>query len=358
MRGWRHLLLTWGGGLFASILIVWAPATILTNRFAPMVWDDLLGRYVRHQGLTVSERTEGWADTHVGAHGLVAGQDAVASGPSPKIVLWGDSHAEANCIPDSDKIMSVFNTLARDLPVKGFTVGVSRWCLADYNQELPVYEKSFSNIIGHVILLNGVDKLLPTRDLPIHAHFLANPWRFVEHQWKPTPRGLLLSQVVYGLHLQFAHELYRKALDTNLRFAPGRVASGVSADSQPAPPEDLEAGWLFALDALRLHTKGFIAFVYCPFIPQLVGGQVLREDPERAIKQRFQAFCQRHDVPFLDMTQDTLTLFDTTGQLTHGFFNSPPGQGHLNSLGQALVAQRLFEFMRSLPPPPRRPPSL
>lgn len=62
----------------------------------------------------------------------------------------------------------------------------------------------------------------------------------------------------------------------------------------------------------------------------------------------FTECCKNNNVPFINMDDVMIQHFEETYQLPHGFSNSTPGTGHLNTLGHRLIAQEVYDEINRL----------
>lgn len=338
---WRDVCV-WSGGFVCSTLLVWGLSAVFSNSIVPVEWDDELGLFVLSSGTVSRFRSEGWADTRIGKHGLTIAGERVLKGASHKMIIWGDSFAEAVQIDDSRRIANLFNTMSTSL--QAFTVAGGGRGVADYYFDIPRYEKLADNIEGHVILIAGLDDVLPGRHVGCHSRFLSDPWRFEASACPPSDLSLRFAPFASRWKLEFLYALYRGMKDYPFRFTPGRVADGRD-DRRVAPMEKMGQAWEFLVQSLKAQTSGFITFVYVPPGPFLQDGQVVTSDPEEALKGEFRAICESAGVGFIDMSREYADLYTRDGRLPRGFFNSPPGVGHLNEDGQRLIAERVHEFI-------------
>ncbi len=339
--------LSWGGGFVCSFLFVWLVAPIFTNSTILWEYDEVLGHYVRKPGSVVLERSEGWAETAINKHGLIGHGDAVLAKAGPKFVLWGDSHVEAFQVDDSQKAVSVYNAGAGNGDIKGLAIGESGLSVADYYFDIPKIEHAYSDIVRHVIMLNGMNDVLPCESLSTHSRFAASPWRLEEEHFTPNDIGLQLGPVVSLLRLEFLYDLYRSVREHVFHFDFGEATASVDEQVADRPsPLEMTAGWEFLIQALKKQAKGELVFLYCPMTPQLGGGAVTREDPDRRYKTFFFNICQKNGVGVIDLTHSFLRMYDEQHHLPRGFQNSVMGAGHLNERGHAAIAQMLSDYFR------------
>lgn len=345
MIRWRNVF-HWLGGLAFSIFFIWTVSLVFSDSIIPMQWDEELGLHVRKAGTVIRQRSEGWADTAIGRHGLVKGADKILADSREVFFLWGDSMADALQVSNAHKATIHYNSLAEHCLPRGITVAGGGLGVADYYFRLPAYNALSDGVVGNVILLSGMEDVLPNRYVDCHNRFLANPWRFEASECVPSNLSLSYAPAIYSLRLDFVHTMYRRLIDRDWRFMPGRVRFQKANNLMTQKPEDLEAGWDFLLSRMKERSDGFPVFMYCPIIPSLNNGTLLFEDPAFNLKRKFAMACKKNGVDFIDLSSEFAALYDHKNEFPRGFFNSPPGTGHLNESGQRIIAQALLQFFR------------
>ena len=145
-------------------------------------YDSLLSKYVHYPDRIIKFRSEGWATTYVGQHGVNAISDISKDGRI-KICVWGDSYIEAFQVNDEEKLPQVLTSFLSEnnYPnLMAFGVGMSGYSVADYYFNIPRYERVVPSIAMHLIILTDFDDTLPKR---VHAadvgrgYVLENPYR-------------------------------------------------------------------------------------------------------------------------------------------------------------------------------------
>ncbi|MGE4504600.1 MAG: hypothetical protein AB7D51_04565 [Desulfovibrionaceae bacterium] len=334
--------LRWVLSALCALLAVWAAGAILGNNPGPLAHDDLIGGYAPAPGTTVSWRSEGWGQTRYGRHGLLAGQDDLAESTAPKFILWCDSHVEALQVPNQEKISFVFNALTGGRPYHCIGYGRSGQSVADYCLALQHFEAAFPNVRGHLFLISGMEDVLPAATGGDAARLLADPWRIEPGTFSLNARGLALGRLLHAARLTPFYSAYRRLREHAPRLLP-RLAAGPTPEA--APPSrsgDPEQGWRFLLHELAGRTSGFLGFIYCPgAVPAPSGGGLGFSDDQADLARRFGAICAENGVAFIDMTKPFLRLYHERGVLPRGFFNTPPGTGHLNRHGLRAVAEAI-----------------
>lgn len=327
------------------ILLVCA---VFDNSLTPVEWNESLQLYTRLSGHSIRWRSEGWGDTRIGKNDLIAGEDALAASSVPKFILWGDSMVEALQVPDREKITFVFNRISGGNSMYGISWGRGGRSVADYYFLMPHYQRLVSNVRANVVLLSGIGDVMPMEDSGEHARFLCDP----PHFDKTTEVGPTWASRVFGpwaarLYLEPVYTLYDGLRRHRLRFMPS-TATPALAESGAVPSDcDLEQAWRYLVSQMQQQSRVGLAFVYCPpDSPVIRDGRVVLETGPVPDVERFRAICEESGVGFIDMTLRFNALYEQTGRFPRGFFNSPPGSGHLNADGQRMIAEALLEHFR------------
>lgn len=331
----RRSILFWAGGLVAAVFFVWALSAIFLSSIVPVQWDEQLEQFVSAPGV-IRERGEGWADTAVTSHGLHASLLPVLEG-GPSFAVWGDSYVEARQVPPAKRFDALFNVLRPQGALQAAGIGGGGRSVADYYFMIPRYQKLFPSIEGNVIVLAGMDDLLPGRHFGCHSYFATDPIGYVYSECQPSELSMKYGKLVREFRLDFLYMLY-----TSFRDGVAELMSGGQKVGSTSSPEEVpDAALAYPIDALKAVSKGFLAFVYCPPGPVMRDGIVDMEDEHAHLKERFRQLCSERGVAFIDMTDSFIDLYLQHHLLPRGFFNTPPGLGHFNEHGHRLIADEL-----------------
>jgi len=339
----------WGIGILSSTLIIWAMVFFFKNSLQLQTFDQTIGEYVPTPGSIVTWRSEGWADSHYGQHGFALNEEALVLSARPKFILWGDSHAESLQVPDNKKISAQFNAISSETPYACITYGRSGATVADYYYAIPRYEKALKGIVGHVILLSGMDDVLPNIPINGHGQFLSSPWALTDKKMAPGKRKQFLKSIARTLRLGPFYYLL-----TSQRLPDLRLTRTQAPQSTQRPPADsksynLEEGWRFLLQSLKQQSSGFLVFIYCPkSVPSLKHGRIQLKDTKADLVERFHTICTESGVGFIDTTKRFTQLYLQKKTLPRGFFNSPPGTGHMNEYGLKIIAESLRDSFQGV----------
>jgi hypothetical protein len=343
----------WLAGFAFSVLFAWVVSAVFLNSISPIVWDEQVGLYVAPPGTVYRHRSEGWASSRTGPHGIKGLPADVPAGP--KVFFWGNSFVDAVSVDDPDKMAQAFSSLCREhgLGLLGLGLGGGGESAADYSFKMRAFEREVGPIALHVIVLGSMGEVLPDLERHGHSRFFSTAGGFGLEKWSAVPSAPALrwTGVLHDLHLAGAYELYVRLRDLHLRLRPG-TARESGAEAPPgdaagqASPDTLRQGWEFLLQSLLCEARAPILFVHIPAVPRLVRGSVDFSEPDAGLARAFGEACARQNVGFLDLAGPFTEHFRATGRFTRGFANTPPGQGHLNQDGQRLAAQAVFRYIR------------
>lgn len=336
MRRWVN---RWIVGFVISILIIWLISSIFHSGVSTYTWDALLERYMYTPDHVRRWRSEGWADTYVGRHQFIAGEDDIAESDKPKIIIWGDSHVEALQVPNSQKISSQYNQLAHGQPYWALSVGGGGRGIGDIFYDIKPYSETFKNIQGNVIVLSGMGDVLPGSG----SGLLCKPLRIQKVVGgAPSWKSLMFGPIFAQLRLGWAYDAYRRCKENIVSWFLSD-SSGVQPFSQEECP--IENVWDEFLPLLEEQSEGFLIFIYCPQSPMILDGVVLLEDPADKEKKLFKAKCEEFGIGFVDLSLPFADLYLKENSFPRGFFNMPPGLGHMNEKGLEVVAKELYSHI-------------
>ena len=342
----RHWLM----GLALSLALAWGAGALLLDSVQPVVLDPALGRYVPQPGSTFHTRGEGFAVSTAGEHGIRGLPGGVLPQGS-KVVFWGDSFVEGLQVDDGDRMAQVFSRLAAQagLPLVGVGIGTGGDTLIDSLVKSPDYARVLGPVRLNVFVLGRISDVLPDTPRPCRANFFSTPAPHIErNDCQPSELSLRLAPALARLELGGVFHTYLRLRDLATRLSLGPVEPQATTTAA-APPASLNAAWDFLLTQARRSAGNQLLFLYLPMRPLPQNGAVSLTDPEGGTALAFAAACARHGVPCLNLGPALVAHYQTTGEFPRGFFNTPPGSGHLNEVGHRLVAQALVQHLQEHP---------
>ena len=88
-----------------------------------------------------------------------------------------------------------------------------------------------------------------------------------------------------------------------------------------------------------------LLIVYAPTVPRIDKNRLLFSDEETVFAQELENSCLENQIDFLNMESIFCEDFKKNRKFTSGFFNTPPGEGHMNSRGHKLVADTITKYL-------------
>ena len=358
---WRWLL---GAVVGTSLIAVTSP--LFLRSYLPLNADPVRGVWTLPPGSEYRWRSEGYADTSIGPWGMPGKTTELAnsserigelsgtvqqSQKSPlQIALWGDSQAEGVSVGDADKLFAkIEGASGGDLNV--YPLARSGEDAADWVTQMPRVEEQLG-IDQHVILVVEPTDLLAAVEAPV-ASPSAND---------ASAANAALAAKLPAFVIQAARNVLREpdgATPRRLRFAVGPANHASSAlvtnsqaenSKQSGDPlsRDDSVLWLNALTAIRNATELPVVLLYAPLSPQIVNGEIRWQDPTADQFLLLQQAASEVGVSVVDARDELRDSVASDGCWPHGFHNGHMGSGHLNQVGNQVLATRLVEGLSDL----------
>tara|TARA_R110002073_G_scaffold29177_23_gene92174 strand:- start:4267 stop:5334 length:1068 start_codon:yes stop_codon:yes gene_type:complete len=337
------------GALFGTFLIAFT-SPLFVRSYVPSRLDPLRGVVVLQSGHLYRWRSEGYATTAIGPHGMPGRTSLGETTPVPetvpagviRIAIWGDSQAEGVGVADEQKLHRQIERIAEQSKqtIVALPLARSGDDAADWLAQIPRVEEALS-IDMHVILVAEM--------VDLEAATAA-----IDESPEVDPKQLAAQNRIASNVPAFVIQAVRRVLRTpddtprKLRFSVGPIKS----EPQPAAiPVTQKTDWHTVMQTIRSASDRPILLLYSPRIQRKSLTSIVVDDDQPTgsdlakIKQAAQAAKIRlHDV--------TEQLVDSAknNQWPHGFHNGIIMQGHLNVTGYAIIASEivseieLFDF--------------
>lgn len=322
----------WIVGSLAGTLIVWVTSPLFVRSYHAKVYDPIGPSRVYPAGTAYRWRSEGYATTVFGPHGMPGRQTLPEPNASRVIALWGDSQAEGVGVADQDKLWRLLQTsLAGDAgSVDVLPLAHSGDDAADWTRGFDATEKLLG-VTEHFLLVCELDDLVPlAQQVPdsMAGMLSASDDLMLDHVpdfFIHAARGLLFQSDSVELR--------------RLRFGLGPVDNAVEmltdrlVESASFPATEIAS-------QLAGATTQPITLLYAPRVPVIMGGEVRRTDPQEDAFKLLTGELRRNGVRVIDC-RDALLDSAHKGVFPHGFQNGVIGNGHLNAAGYRAIVARL-----------------
>src|SRR6056297_750801 len=317
----------WLIGLCVGTLVVAITSPLFVRSYLPLVIDPVRDTWTMQPDRAYRWRSEGYATTHIGPHGMPGRTDLPATSDHGglRIALWGDSQAEGVAVNDSDKLFA-----ATESPVQAAVLPFAR-SGEDANAWLPqmrAVEASF-DVDLHVFLI------VEWQDLAIAA---------IAPDQTPMRSRAGLAAVLPAFVIQAARNLLREAdgaTPRRLRWTIGPERRPGSAP--PAPPRPVD--WDAVMNRLQDVATVPILLVHAPRLPEIVGGRVVERPARPDVIADMKKAAERAGIASID-AGPVLIEAGRSGRWPHGFHNGQIGVGHLNRVGYERIAAEIARWIR------------
>lgn len=332
------LIGSWLVGILVGTALIGVTSPLFVRSYLPLQANETRGVWTLPADRIYRWRSEGYADTRIGPLGM-PGKRSVASRDRDviRVALWGDSQAEGVCVADADKLFAQAERLAEGT-LEVFPLARSGEDAADWLTQMPRVEAAL-DIDVHVMLVVDLEDLLTASEAPLDP-----PSRSDVAAAQASLAARLPAFVIHA-----ARHLLTEADETTprrLRFAIGPLAEQPLLESPSAAEEPLEqsAVWRRELAAIRAASRLPILILYAPVAPQIVGGQVVVQRHAEEALRRMKTAAEEAGLHVADARAELLRSA-AAGRWPHGFHNGQFGTGHLNRVGNAVVASPLVDHV-------------
>lgn len=331
--------------VFLSVLFIWLTGFFFCDSLRPYTYDPDLDKFIYIPNQLYRQRSEGFAKTWHGLYGI-NGIRNIKNDKRSKIIIWGDSYIEAHQVNDSEKIpqriTAKLSAAGLHDKLMSYGVGMSGDSVADYYFDIPRYENLTRDVYAHYIIITSFEDTLPDQPTDTSGGvFKSEPLRFQENGWAPRIPKIKEICNRFGVFFVWTPFLAVRSALTEFSLLPKWVRNGHQSDilPQPVEPSDmLRKYWSFLFQEIQKQTEKPVNFVYCPVIPAMNGGKIIRDDRDDAKFLLFKEIAEGYGVTVLDAREPFISFYDQSGLFPRGFINSRPSGGHLNKYGHDIVA--------------------
>jgi hypothetical protein len=355
----------WLIGILGSWVIVWIVGPGLINSILVRTYEADLKVNTIRPGDVVRWRSEGWASTRIGPHGLPGwqpnrpggqtnGESASPGGHSPpRIVIWGDSQVEGVCVADEQKIHNQTIAIARRrdrIELDCLPMGRSGANSLDWQDLMPDADRLWRPDL-HVWVVTDLSDLTDLASKDAAESY---------HRWTvESPRWVKFAAAIHAEALfEAGKRIFRDPLTGGIRrldFSLGPRgatlssgdANGDSNGDALQNNETLAGAVATAVAELAGRFDGRLAILYAPATPRFAGG-LKTDHPDDAAFDALRRRLREAAIPIADVRGDFIELWHTRTELPRGFHNGMPSYGHLNASGNRLVATAIVDLYRSM----------
>ena len=342
----------WLVGLLGSWACVWLAGPWVVNSILIRVADPELNAITLREGDSIRWRSEGWATTHVGPHGMPGWKP---NGSLERVVLWGDSQVEGFCTNDDQKIHSHLIRLAEQAgrAIDCIPVGRSGTDAIDWIELLPAVDELWRPRM-HVFVVAELSDLM-VLDPHQRSTQEGDRWRSKSREplrWVKSLRGEAAVQAARNLVLDPSTGRLR-----TLRWSIGPMnAKASSNDNSEIDASDgslkdgsrvssLHERIANVLAELHSTLQGRLCIVYAPAVPRFAG-EVVFSHPDDASWDTLKSLLDQRSILAIDCRQAFIDQWNLSHTVTRGFHQGQMSYGHLNDLGNHVISMAIIEQLQ------------
>ncbi len=333
----KRLVVRWCAGLLLGTLIIGITSPLFVRSYLPEQLDALRQSYLPAPGHQYRWRSEGYATTGIGMHGMPGRSEVPAARPgSIRVALWGDSQAEGVVVRDSQKL---FVQIEREAKSSGDSVQVLPFARSGENAshwltQIPKVETEL-DIDVHLLMIVELSDLRAANDAPLPTPMYAR-----ENNWHSR-----IAAAVPGFLIQTVRHLAtdQEGNRRQLRFSVGpvrqREAAFVGRDA-PLEVDHSATLWHDTMQTIRNISERPIVILYAPRSPHIFDGKIVLHDWQDEQFQSMERAAIEAGLLVID-ARGVLGDAARQGRWPHGFHNGEIGNGHLNAVGYQAIAEKV-----------------
>ena len=331
------MITRWTFGFILGTAIIWLTSPLFVRSYLPRQKNR--GVLTLPVGESYRWRSEGYATSSIGEFGMVGAELTGPKGqPGRKVMttnaksplnvaLWGDSQAEGVCVGDAEKIHSLASTESglTILPLARSGDDASDWLA-----QIAFAEKKLG-AVAHVFLVTELSDLADAADPPKTES--SSPATNAAIAWLPDfciqgARNILTGDNGNSLR--------------RLRFTLGPTKQTKTDRASITP----SINWHIVLNAIQAASDRRIIIIYAPQIPQVLGNRIAWNDADEDRFSLLQDAAISTPIQVVDL-RDQLIASADQGNWPHGFYNGRFGSGHLNEIGNQIIADALVAAIQN-----------
>lgn len=332
------LIAKWAIGWVAGTLIIALTSPWFVRSYLP---EDFCAE--RKSFVPVSNdyrwRSEGYATTTIGPYGMPGRTELrPKSDDVMRVALWGDSQAEGVCVRDKEKLFAQIQQSA-NFPIEVLPLARSGQSAVDWLSQMPVVEQELQ-VDAHLMLIV---------DLPDLSTVALDSHQVDAVQTNSKIAANIPAFVIQaGRHLLYDSDDNRRHLRFSIGpespfccvFPPGLT----EGDSEQKDWQDV---WKSDLHEIRRASELPIMIAYAPKSPSISGGIVRWDNPHAEEFHGMRQTAQEAGIAVIDTTS-VLQESARAGNWPHGFHNGQIGAGHLNAIGNEVIAAEIADSLSGL----------
>ena len=263
---------------------------------------------------------------------------------NPDIVFAGSSHIEATHVPENANCVYLLNEMFDKDNIdtnnfKCFNLGVSGHFFETTSSNYEYIAKKFNGAKYIVIEIFDAKYSSDMLDQIIQNKF---------HQ--PMVKKSFVHDI--SRRISFVRLMYKKMNDTisAKNVSVNADTAVVNGDNKEAEINNYIEKMNIILDRIAKISEENdivpIILMHERFWLNETGDIIMETDA--TYKNAFKKCCEAKGLKVIDVSSNMIDEYKDTYQLSYGFSNSVPGEGHMNKTGHRIVAETVYEFINEM----------
>lgn len=261
---------------------------------------------------------------------------------NPDILFLGSSHLQAMNVMPEENMCALLNKRFNG-EYRAYNMGISGHTIYKVIQYLDASLKIYQKAPKYIII--------ETSDVALSESAVTQALSGEVKKTEVVDTGMIaqLQKVPYfrQMYHQLDNGMLKMLLPDNKKKPDDAAANTVQAVNQKPvideKPYDEVLGYLQKLEK-EYNTQ--IIVMFHPF-------EIINADGTIGFSQAdyakvFSRYAEKHDIGFVDMTNDFEKMYYEEQHVPHGFATGETGVGHLNRYGHAAIAESLYQYIRSM----------
>lgn len=261
---------------------------------------------------------------------------------NPEILFLGSSHLQAMNVMPEENMCSLLNERFNG-ENRAYNMGISGHTIYKVVQYLDASLKIYPKVPKYIII--------ETSTVALSESAVKQALSGEIKKTEVVDSGIVAQMQKIPYFRQMYHQLdngmMKMLLPDNKKNEDNSTADTVQkTNEKPVIDEKPYEEMLGYLQKMEKEYDTRIIVMFHPFETINTDGTVGFSEADYA--KVFSQYAEKYNIGFVDMTNDFERIYNEEHHVPHGFATGELGVGHLNKYGHAVIAERLYQYIRSM----------
>ena len=261
---------------------------------------------------------------------------------NPEILFLGSSHLQAMNVMPEENMCYLLNKRFNG-EYRAYNMGISGHTIYKVIQYLEDSLKIYKKVPKYIII--------ETSDVALSEPAVKQALSGEVKKTEVVDSGIVAQMQKIPYFRQMYHQLdngmMKMLLPDNKKNEDNTTADTVQkTNEKPVIDEKPYEEMLGYLQKMEKEYDTGIIVMFHPFETINTDGTVGFSEADYA--KVFSQYAEKYNIGFVDMTNDFERMYNEEYHVPHGFATGELGVGHLNKYGHAVIAERLYQYIRSM----------